>query len=54
MGGRARAMLNARFTREHACARWIDLLDQIGAGMRPLQPTNSFRSNINAPSIASR
>jgi colanic acid biosynthesis glycosyl transferase WcaI len=54
MGRRARAMLNALFTRQHACTRWSDLLDQIGAGIRPLQPANSFRSDINAPSIASR
>jgi hypothetical protein len=30
MGARARALLDARFTRRHALARWEKLLDSIG------------------------
>jgi glycosyltransferase involved in cell wall biosynthesis len=53
MGRRARAMLEASFTRQRACARWSDLLEQIDSGMRPLQPTTTLHSDDNTPSIAS-
>ena len=51
MGRRARAMLDARFTRRHACARWSALLDQIDSGTRPLHLTCP---DHNASLMASR